>query len=645
MNFFAAQDRARQVSRRLVVAYVLATILIVAGVTAIVGFALFQFGVSRFGYTPREFMTNEAGLLAGIAVLTTLVILGASAFKTSVLSAGGGKVATDMGGVLVPTDVQDPLRRRLRNVVEEMSIASGVPVPEIYVLEQEDGINAFAAGYTPSDAAVAVTRGALEVLDRDELQGVIAHEFSHILNGDMRLNIRLMGVLFGIMALGLIGRLIVRGGYHGSIVSSRRGRGAPVVLIIGIGLVVLGAIGVFFARLIKAGVSRQREYLADASAVQFTRQNHGIANALKKIGGYSAGSAIVASDPEEVSHMLFGSGSRLFGLFATHPPLLSRIQALDPNFSEADYPHVDRRQYRPEADNVHRGDVTAAFSGSTATAASIAASVGDPGDAHVSYARQLRDTMPESLDAAAHSQEFAYLLAIALVVDRSGKVTDRQFALIREQLGTERARIVRHYYDDLQAIGYEHRLPLLEMSFPALRRRPARELDYLVELTRRLIETDGELDLYEYCFNRILTSQLAFAIDPAGRRRIARVRRKDLRVAAVQLLHIIANYGHDDDAARQAAFAAGTTQLGEWAGDAEFAPRESVSAATLDRSLDTLASLSNKGKESLLRAISQTATHDGLLRVAEAELIRAVCAALQYPLPPILISAASTDAS
>ena len=171
-------------------------------------------------------------------------------FKTSVLSSGGGAVATQMGGTLVPASVQDPLRRRLRNVVEEMAIASGVPVPEIYVLEEESGINAFAAGYTPSDAAVAVTRGTLELLDRDELQGVIAHEFSHILNGDMRLNIRLMGVLFGIMVLGLIGRLIVRGGYHASIVSSRRDRGTPVVLIIGLGLAILGAIGMFFARVI-----------------------------------------------------------------------------------------------------------------------------------------------------------------------------------------------------------------------------------------------------------------------------------------------------------------------------------------------------------------------------------------------------------
>ena len=349
MNFFAAQDKARQASRRLVAAYIVATILIVAGVTAIVGFALYSIADGGYEYAPGEYVRANSGILIATALLTTLFILGASLFKTSVLSSGGGAVAAQMGGTLVPANVQDRLRRRLRNVVEEMAIASGVPVPEIYVLEEESGINAFAAGYTPSDAAVAVTRGTLELLDRDELQGVVAHEFSHILNGDMRLNIRLMGVLFGIMVLGLIGRLIVRGGYHASIISSRRDRGAPVVLIIGLGLAILGAIGMFFARVIKAGVSRQREFLADASAVQFTRQSTGIANALKKIGGYGEGSLIQAADPEEVSHMLFGAGSKLRGVFATHPPLVERIQALDPSFKESDFPHVDPRRQRMQA--------------------------------------------------------------------------------------------------------------------------------------------------------------------------------------------------------------------------------------------------------------------------------------------------------
>ena len=647
MNFFAAQDRARQVSRRLVAAYIAATILIVAGVTAVVSFALFSFTRAGYGtYTAADFFTQNWAIPAGVAILTTAFILGASMFKTAVLSAGGGQVAREVGGTLVPANVQDPLRRRLRNVVEEMAIASGVPVPEIYVLEEEGGINAFAAGFTPSDAAIAVTRGALDLLERDELQGVIAHEFSHVLNGDMRLNIRLMGVLFGIMVLGLIGRLIVRGGYHTSIITSRRDRGAPVVVLIGLGLAILGGIGMFFARMIKAGVSRQREYLADASAVQFTRQSDGIANALKKIGGFSQGSLIKEADPEEVSHMLFGAGSKLFGLFATHPPLVDRIQALDPSFKEADFPSVNLRQNQQRA--TAAGEATAGFAGDDVTTAfasggqqvlveSIAESVGQPENEHVEYAQQLRQSIPQALYDAAHSPDFAYLLTIALVLDRSGKVVERQFNLAREQLGADRATLVRRYYDELAATGAEFRLPLLEIAFPALKHRPTQELSYLVSLATRMIEVDGEIDLYEYCFYRILMSNLGKAVDPSGRRRAVRARRAELRSSTVSLLSVLADYGHDDEAQKRAAYKAGIGALGEWAKSYEYKSDRSYTVSALDHGLDVLLGLNSKGKETLLRAISATAGHDGKLSVTEAELIRAVCATLDYPLPPILV--------
>ncbi len=211
MNFFEVQDQARRSTRRLVFLYLLATALIVAGVTLIVGVATFNITTAGEYYTFWGHLSNQAPTLIGTAVIVTLLIAGATLVKTSQLSAGGGRVALQLGGTLVSPDTRDPLRSRLRNVIEEMAIASGVPVPEIYVLEQEAGINAFAAGFAPGDAAIAVTRGTLQILDRDELQGVIGHEFSHILNGDMRLNIRLMGVLFGIMIIGLMGRMVFRG--------------------------------------------------------------------------------------------------------------------------------------------------------------------------------------------------------------------------------------------------------------------------------------------------------------------------------------------------------------------------------------------------------------------------------------------------
>jgi len=472
---------------------------------------------------------------------------------------------------------------------------------------------------------------------------VIGHEFSHILNGDMRLNIRLMGVLFGILALGLIGRIIVRGAQHSGIVASRRNRGAPVVLVVGLGLIVLGGIGVFFARVIKAGVSRQREFLADASAVQFTRQSDGLANALKKIGGYAAGSYLRAADPEEVSHMLFGSGARLSGLFATHPPLVDRIRALDPQFQESDYPAIDLRRRptatrRPADVRRHPGITTAFASGGTAVLPeTIAELVGRPENEHIEYAEQLRESIPADLYDAAHSAELAYLLTIALLLDRSGRHVARQLNLAAELLGSERAQLIRRYHGALAATGAEYRLPLLEIAFPALKLRPAPQLSFLIDFARRAIEIDGEIDLYEYCFYRILIGSLGQAVHPAGRRRHSPAPKKLLRDTAVRLLGIVAEYGHDSDSERQRALHAGLARFGSWARNMHYRAGTRPTVAELDASLDVLLGLGSAGRQALINALSEVVSHDNMLTVTEAELLRAICAALDCPLPPILV--------
>ena len=641
MNFFEAQDRARRATRWLVIVYLVATVLIVAGVTLVVGAAFYMLGSPGLAPTPA--------VLVATAALATLLIVGATLYRTAALSVGGSRVATDMGGTLVPPDVQDPLRRRLRNIVEEMSIASGVPVPDIYVLEAEDGINAFAAGYTPADAAVAVTRGALDVLSRDELQGVIAHEFSHILNGDMRINIRMIGILFGIMVLSIIGRIVLRGGYYSGASYTRRSRGAPAVMAVGVGLVVLGWIGVFFARLIKAAVSRQRESLADASAVQFTRQSQGLANALKKIGGYPEQSYLRAADPEEISHMLFARGSRRYmSLFSTHPPLVKRIKALDPSFREEDFPRIlpqpqgGHQEVETQAFADAAGLASAAASGGelaeTADSRSIGAAIGNPDAQHIGFARQLRRSIPESLYSAAHREASAFLLTLALVLDRTGKHLERQLHLVTEQLGSERTSVVRRYYEQLMNAGPAYGLPLLEIAFPALKRRPAPQLRFLVDLIRRLVETDGEIDLFEYCFYQVLVSNLRQYGDPEHSASARGASKREAREAALQLLRIVADRGDDDPAQRDAAWRAGKAELGRWAasGSQAYAPASSGTVAELDRSLDVLRRISLAGRQHLIQALSVTIGHDNRMTVIEAELMRAVCASLDCPLPPLL---------
>ncbi|MGH8146732.1 MAG: M48 family metallopeptidase, partial [Rhodanobacteraceae bacterium] len=320
MDFFAQQAKIRRSSHHLVWLFALAVLAIIIAVDLICAFVL---GV---GLRPLP--------LLGIAAAVVVVIGLCSAYRVASLAGGGAAVAREMDAIEVPADTTDPQWRRLRNVIEEVAIASGVPVPEIYVMQNEAGINAFAAGYTPTDAAVCVTQGCLDKLSRDELQGVIAHEFSHVLNGDMRLNIRLMGLLFGIMALWVVGRFLMWGGFFGvgggGGGRDRRGGGGQVALA-GLALLIVGSIGVFFGRLIQAAIARERESLADASAVQFTRQTSGIAGALKKIAAIVEGSALQNPRRDEVRHMLFGDAEQS-SWFATHPPILERIKALEPGF-------------------------------------------------------------------------------------------------------------------------------------------------------------------------------------------------------------------------------------------------------------------------------------------------------------------------
>ncbi|MDP2398804.1 MAG: M48 family metallopeptidase [Burkholderiales bacterium] len=331
MDFFGKQAQARTKTTALVLYFVLAVILIVAAVYSA------SLGILHF----TQVMTNDGAPVAlpswrsivlwdpqlfGWVVSGTLgVVLAGAIYKFLRLSRGGSAVAEELGGRLLVDDPTDADERRLRNVVEEMALAAGVPVPKVYVLDSDSGINAFAAGHNAGDAAIGITRGGMTLLTRDELQGVIGHEFSHLLNGDMRMNIRIMGVLFGIVCLTVIGRVLMhsRGGGN---------RGRAPMLLLGVALLIIGAVGVLFGRLIQAALSRQREMLADASAVQFTRNPAGLAGALRKIG--SVGARIDSPHAGEASHMFFenGLGKPVFGWLATHPPLAERIRAIDPSW-------------------------------------------------------------------------------------------------------------------------------------------------------------------------------------------------------------------------------------------------------------------------------------------------------------------------
>lgn len=644
MNFFEHQEKARKRTRWLVFAFVLAVIAIIVAVdlALVAAFGLGAGGSLAADPSYWDALLSNYPLLAGGAVVTLAVIGFSSLYRIASLSGGGGVVARGLGGVSVDADTRDPLRRRLRNVVEEMALASGVPVPEIYVLEEEDGINAFAAGYAPSDAAVAVTRGALERLSRGELQGVIAHEFSHVLNGDMRLNIRLMGALFGILVLALAGRRVLTSVRFSS--SGKKGSGGGVALV-ALALMVVGYVGLFFGRWIKAAVSRQREYLADASAVQFTRHPEGLAGALKKIAVHQRGT-LMNADTEEVAHMLFGQGfsSRFF---ATHPPLLDRIRRIEPAFDPAELEKLAAEKAPPRPiqteSSAAEGEPAAARSATSGAGFDIErliADIGRPGWEQVLAAAALAAALPSDLKAAARSAEWAPEALLRVLLDDDPKIRDRQLLAIARHLGGDSETQVRFLLGSAPRIAQDQRLPLLEVAFPALKRRPQAYLTRFVETLDEVMRADGRVDVFEYLLAKVVGIHLRDAANPPHAAATGRLALKDAARQVAVLLGVLATHGHADVEGAEKAYRRGVKAAGiEDAPDYQL-PNEWHKL--LDDALDVLDRLRPADKERLVRALLETVLADESVAMAELELLRALCAALHVPLPPLMPGASAT---
>jgi Zn-dependent protease with chaperone function len=622
MNFYVRQAQARRTSRWLVVLFVLALLAVVVTVNFLVLMVMFVSDTGVLGLPPAEWVRARPGAVVLTSLLVASVVGFSSLYKSVQLSQGGGAVARALGGVRLEREVRDPLRRRLFNVVEEMAIAAGLPLPEIYVLEHEDGINAFAAGHLPANAAVAVTRGALEKLNRSELQGVIAHEVGHVLNGDMRINTRLIGLLFGLLVVALIGRTILRFGPG----RSRKGGGALLVaaLAAALAVMVLGYLGVFFGRIIQAAVSRRREALADAAAVQFTRDPLGLKGALVKIGGLSQGleqgSRLHTAEVDEVAHMLFAPG--MARLFATHPPLVARIRALDPSFNEQEFAAV---RADPQL-AVAEAPPPAPRAALELAPAAIAALVGHFDGRQVRAAHAMSGSVPTALLS---EQDGAQAVLLALAMDSSGALRARQFTLIGECLGAPLLAAMGRVYDRIAQLQRAQRLPMLHQAIPELRRLPGAQRRRLLNCVERLILADGRMDVQEYVIATVARVYLRDELQP-----LAQPRAMTLKHAIVELqslFSVLARHGNDDEAAARRAYEAGVHHLLPY----RRLPYKPVSgwATALDRALKCLDRLPPAGKEQLIEALVRTISHDGKLTVDETELLRAICAAIHCPLP------------
>ncbi len=642
IDFFERQSDARRSTKWLIGMFVLSVFAIVVTVTLVTA-SLGLWSQSR-ALQRAAGLSNSSPLgdwqipvFAGLGALA-LILLG-STYKVAQLRGGGTTVAENVGGKRIPPNSVDPVERRLLNVVEEMALASGTPVPPVYLLPGEKGINAFAAGYSPSDAVVAVTRGTAEQLSRDELQGVIAHEFSHILNGDMRLNIRLIGILHGILLLGLIGRFLLRSSYYSSSSNRRdsKDNSGGVLLIVGAALVAIGLIGSLCGNLIKAALSRQREYLADASAVQFTRNPGGIAGALKRIAVAVTGSRLRHRNANEMSHMYFSQGvwEGFSGLMATHPPLSERIRALEPNWN-GKYPAVSKT---PIAHIEIAGATN--FTGESASADEVPVEVvehatdqiGNPTELHRQYAHELIRTIPEKIVEAVHEPYGARAVLFALLLDKDEAVRKVQMTALAETTTLDIVALTDQLAPSIRQLDARVRLPLVDMSLPALRAMAKSQYLEFSTAFKKLVAADQRLGLFEWTLHRILLRHLRPQFHKTAAPRIAYYGLQRLGQPCTVLLSTLAYIGNENAEARTA-FAEAVTHLPNI--KIELLPTGQCGLQQLDQALNQLVKVATRHRERLLDACAAAICADDQVTIREAELLRGISDMLDCPMPPLL---------
>ncbi|HEY5701347.1 MAG TPA: M48 family metallopeptidase [Gammaproteobacteria bacterium] len=637
MNFFKRQHEARRLTSILVANLLAAVVLIVIAINAVVYAAVVMSGAHPADL--KQWLQMPWWSL--ISLGTVLVIAIGSLVRYLRLRDGGQAVAELMGARKLNMSSNDANERRFINVVEEMSIASGTPVPDLYIMDAEAGINAFVAGYQPDQAVMVVTRGALEHLNRDELQGVVGHEFSHVLNGDMRLNVRLMAILAGILTIGVAGRLMMRalrGGRISGSGGSRSGQGQAAVFSIGLALFLIGYIGLFFGRLIKAAVSRQREFLADASSVQFTRNPDGIAGALWKIQQHTGGSLLVNDNAEETSHMCFGQSMQfsLSGLLATHPPLEVRIERVDRHFRAKRAAEGFRQKVTEQATSVAPDGAALGFAAGGAVSvtepASVVQSVGNLRPEHVAYAKILHESIPESVLEAVHDPGTAPWIVYAILLgDVAQERVNVARALIRHEMKSNDDYRLMEYCDKLRGLDVRFRLPLIDLATPALRRQSADDRDRMVTICDKVSRIDREVTLFEVVLLTLLKKHLV----PFDRKTVSMTYRSfdpvipEIRV----LLTLIARAGSENVEEIEKNFVRGMQTFTKVT--MSPAAEEYCGFDSLEPVLRKLSGLSPLLKESLLTACADCIIHDGEVTLREAEILRAISESLDCPMPPL----------
>lgn len=636
MDFFEAQDRAKRNTGKLVVMYILAVIGIIVSVYLVSMFLLTTQAERAINFW------NPAWLLV-VSISVLIVIFIGTLFRISQLRKGGSAVAELLGGRKVEPSTRDASEQRLMNIVEEMSIASGLPVPDVYVLDREENINAFAAGFGTNDAAVGVTRGALQQLNRDELQGVIAHEFSHIFNGDMRLNIRLIGVLNGILLIHIMGMILMRSMmYSGGMRMGGRndkggGNATIVIVLLGLALVVIGYIGMIFGRMIQSAISRQREYLADAAAVQYTRNPDGLAGALNKIASKRKGAEIKDGHAMEMSHLFFASSfhSALDKLFATHPPVEKRIKAIQPSMEAGDEKRKQkiREQFQKDHVSAEADSSTKGGLGGHAalTPEVILGAIGTMNNRNIQMAGKLLQDIPSGLREAAHeplsAEALIYALLLTSMKDAPETVPDWFVDRATASMSDETDRLMQNLKDAKR----EWYLPLAELSLPALRHMSKDQFSAFRDLLEQAISISEEPGLFAFALEKMVIHQL----EPAfAKEEDLEIRHHHLKTLGGELSVLLSALSHASGKDPQIAWKAAETALEQVKpAGMKLLPPEECGIPQLDKALDELAHSANPVKKYILSAVIHCVISDRQITTEEKELVRAISETLDSPIP------------
>lgn len=616
MNFFEHQDIARRNTRLLIILFLVAVAILVVLTGAAV--AVFAGGMGSSNGNVNSsydtgFIFHWDIILASCGVVLSGISL-AVLYKWAILRPGGKVVAEKLGGRRLEPGSTDPIERKVLNVVEEMAIAANMPVPPVYLLENEPGINAFAAGYSPKDAVIGITRGCAEQLTRSQLQGVVAHEIAHILNGDMRMNIRIMAILNGILFISHAGYLILRTtALSGGRRRSSNDNGKNLLPFLGIALLIIGAIGVFFGNIIKAAVSRQREYLADASAVQFTREPETIGGALQQIGALQAGSQIENQNASEASHLFFGQAiSKWASIFATHPPLESRIKRVLPHW-DGTFKANTAAQLANTNGSAEPASKTAAGQMSKERVAQLA----------------ILASLPEQTRTEARHQVGSEALTLALIFSDDTAVRNKQHALVEHAHGQEFAQRVTQNYANVQNLSTEQRLPLVELAMPAIKGLTTDEKKLLLSTLHQLKEVDQQVSLYEWCLTQLVERYIHADLKP--NQRVAGVRMK-AQTDAELTLSVLATYGHDNQQEADAAFHSAAKVYGTALQPIRSQP---LSFGDLADALNRIDRWDARHKERLVNAWVQCVHMDGEITPVERKLLFTLATCIGQPLPDL----------